>query len=350
MEGASLVAYEKSAANRSRSLADMDIRLSADRVERQIDGLIRFAEILKWPHLRAARANIEDAALRLTAGESLGASLVDWLYCALLPGKWASVHIMGALVECTPQVDINTFPFFESGLSLESVSYWRTSSVLGKVLITEGTRSAMGWVGPCSKVDSPTTHGYIRLSTRKVGPPTLGRGIEVQTEDLEELRDSSRWFIPAPPPSLMAKCRISSINLRPIMAQDQGHLRATAGISIDGMLTEFTLYTNPHFVTPPRCRLGPHKVHDSEKKMYENIVDVFNLQDFHPNDENVVVINAQCEGGEAYARAWCSEEGRSAVVANERTCCFSCAVKLASSRGIGLNLVIWGRPMDRQLA
>jgi hypothetical protein len=69
---------------------------------------------------------------------------------------------------------------------------------------------------------------------------------------------------------------------------------------------------------PPRYRLGPHGVHDSEKKTHENIVDVLNLKNFYHNDEKVVVIHAQCEGGEAYSRAWCSGGGTSACCCGER--------------------------------
>ena len=341
LEGATLVAFDKSQTGRSRALQDLDLRLQCDRSDRQIDGLVRFAELLKWPYLDTARTIIEDTPLKLSYGESVGASTGDWMYCTSLPGKWASLHAMSALVECTPDLNIDYFPYFEGGLALNGSSYWRMSSVLGKVFADRQTRSAIGWVGPCPGIDIPTTVGFLHVESRKISPQMLARPIEIQTEDLNELRDASRWFIPQPPVSLPVQCRISSIKIKPLYDSLRAPNRATIGFTLGDLSHEFTLYTNPHFITPPRCRFGPHKVHDSQRRMYEMVVEPFKLKDFRPSDEDAVVINAQCKGGEVFARAWCAEIGQSAVVASEKECCFACAVKCASSHGAGVKVLIW---------
>ncbi|KAL9046512.1 MAG: hypothetical protein Q9214_000669 [Letrouitia sp. 1 TL-2023] len=317
------------------------IHLKCDQLDRQIDGLVRFAELLKWPYLNAARTVIEDSPYELSRGEGIGASMADWMYCALLPGKWASVHAMGALVECTPELDIEYFPFFQGGLSLKEVSYWRTSSALGKVLASRNLVCAMGWVGPCPAIDFPSTVGFLQVDGRKVGPPTLTRPIEVQTEDLNELRDPSQWFVPQPPQPLLLECRLVSIKIKVVSEMLQAPKRAMVEISLDGTVHEFTLYTNPHFITPPRCRYGPHKIHDSERKMYEEVVDLIKLKDSHPSQEDVIIVNAMCKGGETFARAWCSETGQCAVLASDKDCCYTCAVKCASSSGTGVKILIW---------
>jgi len=346
LEGATLIAFDKSETGRSRALRDLDLRLNCDRSDGQIDGLVRFAELLKWPYLDTARTVIEDTALRLSCGEGVGASTADWIYCTSLPGKWASLHAMSTLVECTPDLDIDYFPFFEGGLSLNGTSYWRTSSVLGKVLAGRYTRSAMGWIGPCPAVDIPATVGFLHVESRKIGPQMMSRPIAVQTEDLNELRDPSRWFVPQPPASLLVECRVSSIKIRPRYGSLRAPKRATMDISLDGIVNEFILYTNPHFITPPRCRFGPHKIHDSERGMYENVVEPFKLKEFRPSGEDAIIINAQCEGGEVFARPWCSEIGQSAIVASERGCCFACAVKCASSHGTGVKVLIWSSHLE----
>ena len=135
LEGATLVAFDNAQTGRSRALQDLDLRLQCDRSDRQIDGLVCFAGILKWPYMGTARTVIEDTPLKLSYGESIGASTGDWMYCTSLPGRWASLHAMSALVECTPDLSIDYFPYFEGGLSLSGSSYWRMSSVLGKVLL-----------------------------------------------------------------------------------------------------------------------------------------------------------------------------------------------------------------------
>ena len=341
LEGATLVAFDQSSTGRSKPLQELDLRLQCDWPDRQIDGLVQFAVMLKWPYLQTARTNIEDVPLKLSFGEDVGPSTADWIYGTCLPGKWASAHAMSALVECTPDLSVDCFPFFDGGLSLKNVSYWRTTSVLGKVLSGRATRSAMGWIGPCPAVNIPATIGFLHAGSRKIGPQMLSRPIEIQTEDLNELRDSAHWFVPQPPAPLPVHCRVSSIKIAPSYQSSQAPARATVDISLDGIVNEFILYTCPYFITPPRCRFGPHKIHDSERRMYENVVDLINLKDFCLSGEDTVVINAQCEGGEVFARAWCSEIGQSAVVASETECCFACAVKCASSRGIGVRVLIW---------
>ena len=341
LEGATLVAFDNAQTGRSRALQDLDLRLQCDRSDRQIDGLVCFAGILKWPYMGTARTVIEDTLLKLSYGESIGASTGDWMYCTSLPGRWASLHAMSALVECTPDLSIDYFPYFEGGLSLSGSSYWRMSSVLGKVFADRQTRSAMGWIGPCPAIDIPTTVGFLHVESRKIGPQMLARPIEIQTEDLNELRDSSRWFIPQPPVPLLVQCRISSIKIKPLYDSLQAPNRATIEFTLGDISHTFILYTNPHFITPPRCRFGPHKVHDSQRRMYESVVESFQLKEFRPSDEDAVVINAQCKGGEVFARAWCAEIGQSAVVASEKECCFACAVKCASSHGTGVKVLIW---------
>lgn len=60
-------------------------------------------------------------------------------------------------------------------------------------------------------------------------------------------------------------------------------------------------------------------------------------------DAPIIVLNTDgAHASEAYARAWCSEEGKDAVIwkRKEGKCCFKCALMLASKKGLGVGIVI----------
>jgi hypothetical protein len=53
------------------------------------------------------------------------------------------------------------------------------------------------------------------------------------------------------------------------------------------------------------------------------------------------VINAAGQGGQAVARAWCSQNGTNAVVLNrDRECCFKCGLMLAGKEGVDVDVLI----------
>ncbi|KAL2802064.1 hypothetical protein BJX63DRAFT_438235 [Aspergillus granulosus] len=72
--------------------------------ERQAEGLLLFAEHLKWPYLSEARDRIETAYSRLRSGQAQPLDLFDWILGTTLSGKWFSSKIMCALILCTPSL------------------------------------------------------------------------------------------------------------------------------------------------------------------------------------------------------------------------------------------------------
>ena len=110
----------------------------------------------------------------------------------------------------------------------------------------------------------------------------------------------------------------------------------------------YKLFTNPVFVTPPSCDMGPkgdHEVHIRELPRYQkNIWSVERLKDHtveDSGDDEVMVINATGNGAEVLARAWCAERGKCAVIRRPGGPCFVCAVRAAGKPSLGTSVLIW---------
>ena len=141
--------------------------------EKQIEGLLRFAEILKWPYMSEMRDYAEDVYGLIRSGSHVDVNVWDWLYGTVLPGKWAAFKIMAALVLCTPSLakKLGVSKYYDNGVSLPKRSYWRSRTALGRVLgCLPGATSVCGWIGPCLPIDGPQNK-YIRLKARRVAPP-----------------------------------------------------------------------------------------------------------------------------------------------------------------------------------
>lgn len=368
--------------------------------EQQVEGLLLFAERMRWPYINEVRDYAEDVYGNLRGGATIPSHLHDWLFGLTLPGKWMSFKIMAALVLCTPSISakLGIAPYYECGLSLPKQSYWRVRTTMGRVLgCSPGVMSLCGWIGPCPPVEfvpppteeAQTEPRHVRLKARRVAPiesvadsddgaiviDSLYDRYEatrLQPNDeipayLAEMKDSSKWVIPEPPIRQVSTCTIQSIRLKKlpldvnvaarsankelneIEVDNVTQYRASIVFNMDNNEdpVTYTLYTNPVFVTPPSCHTGPkgqHEVHVRELPRYQrNIWTVERLKDHKPEDfdDDVMVINATGKGAEVLARAWCAERGKNAVIRRIRGPCFVCALRAASSGGLGVGVLIW---------
>ena len=83
---------------------------------RQIEGILRFAEIMRWPYLSEMRDYVENAYVALLGGQTVNVDLWDWLFGVMLPGQWMSNKIMSALVIATPSLSGHgSMPYFDCG-------------------------------------------------------------------------------------------------------------------------------------------------------------------------------------------------------------------------------------------
>ncbi|KXN81750.1 Small glutamine-rich tetratricopeptide repeat-containing protein 2 [Leucoagaricus sp. SymC.cos] len=363
----------------------------------QVEGLLLFAEKIKWPYMNEVRDYAEDVYSELRGGGTVDVHLHDWLFGLVLPGKWFAFKIMSALILCTPGLKdtVGVAYYYDCGLSVSRRSYWRCRTILGRVLgCLPGVQGLCGWIGPCPPVEfdppleDPQKPRHIRLLARRITPfdhkadindhdriyvwEDRNQATDIQPNEeinpyIADMKDSSQWIVPEPPVHDVSTCQLKSIKLRKLpldvkfagsgmsdLDVEEIEYRASLEFTMDDNPSRpvtYKLLTNPVFVTPPPCRpgpKGPHEVHMRELPRYQkNIWSVGQLKDHVNWDESdaesqdVMIINATGKGAEVLARAWCSERGRNAVIRRAGGPCFVCAVRAASKRGLGLGTLIW---------
>lgn len=346
--------------------------------EKQIEGLLRFAELLRWPFMNETREYAEDVYGDLRGGKTLSSHIFDWIFGLVLPGQWAAYKLITVLVLCTPSLakEIGESAYYHSGLSLPKQSYWRSRTALGRVLGSlPGVKSVCGWVGPCPPINGPHRR-WIRPKARRVAPPPartfnhneddhpirLKEGEDIQ-QWMAEIKDDSRWAAPEPPVRQMTTCTLESISVKelPLSGEIEAkrskmtkieiereiEYRASITFKIDNEPpVTYTLYTNPVFITAPPCKFIPaHLVHMRQQRSFQQ--NVWNVEDLKAaeaidyDDNGVMVINATGKGAETLARAWCSERGKNAIIRVSGGPCYACAYDAASKKGLGVNVLIW---------
>lgn len=360
--------------------------------QEQVDGLLFFAERMKWPYINETRDYAEDAYAKLRSGDMVPTNLLDWLFGLMLPGKWMSFTIMSALIHCTPSIskEIGAAPYYECGLSVPKQSYWRVRTVLGRVLgCLPGLVSLCGWIGPCPPVEfnPPLPEKkpcHVRLKARPVVPIVSSSDDNVillvgtrpynddtriqpgeEFEDyLAQMKDPDSWVTPQPPVNEVSTVSIKGIHVKKMplevkvaankeltvqqVANATEYRASIVFINDDQHPVTYVLYTNPVFVSLPACRPtggnGTHEVHLRELPRFQNIWTVERLKDHTPDDfkhDEVMVINATGKGAEVLARAWCAERGKNAIIRKTDGPCFVCAVRGASQAGLKVGVLIW---------
>jgi hypothetical protein len=350
--------------------------------EKQTEALLRFAEILRWPYISEVREYAEDIYALLRSGtKAIDSNLFDWLYGIVLPGKWTAFKVMAALALCTPSLvtNLGIAAHYDSGVSLSKSSYWRTRTVVGRVLgCLPGVKFVCGWIGPCPPVDGPS-YSYIRVKARRVAPPRRDNVIQIgapgpvdgeesiqpgpEDDDFQQwkkdIEDESRWAVPEPPVRDMTVCSVEKVEVKELpadrrltdrMSEDEKkknlEYRASVVFRIDQEISvRYTLYSNPVFITAPGCHGLPHQVHTRElPKYHRNCWNIKDLKDATPADydvQGVMIINATGIGAEVVARAWCAQTGKNALIRRASGPCFVCAYSLAGEKQLGVKVLIW---------
>ncbi|KAK6362343.1 hypothetical protein TWF730_006037 [Orbilia blumenaviensis] len=356
--------------------------------ERQVEGLIMFAERMKWPWVHEVREAAEDVYAKIRGGTVTPFHVVDWIFGLTLPGEWISFKVMSAMVLLTDSVkNQGIAPFYDCGFLTEQKSYHRVRTVLGRVLgCLPGVTSLCGWIGPCPPVvfDPPLAKPldrekqgmHVRVKARRVGlidPPDpsdnvirIGGGgahteLRPEAEDIKnfdgfvaEIKDAANWKLPPVPPTNRSSCVVQEIVLKslpleagvdtsdPDAVEMNTQYRATINFVIDGQAVSYSLFTNPVFVVPPPCREGTsggHEVHKREMKNFSRFVDAEKLKEYTPGDDETTIVNATGNGAEVVARAWCAERGKAAVIRKQGGACLACTVKCLQE--LKQKVIIW---------
>ncbi|KAF4462931.1 small glutamine-rich tetratricopeptide repeat-containing 2 [Fusarium albosuccineum] len=358
-------------------------RLQSHCHESQVEGLVCFAEHIKWPYLDELRDCAKGAWKKTTTGSIDSCLVQDWLLGLTLPGKWVALKLMACVVEMSPSIDrIRLADSYHHGLSLPQCSYWRSRSVLGRVLgAWPGVTSLCGWVGPCPPVvlDHPMSKekisAYTLVHAKPIDLSKYSGSSAMSTdyrlahwkpginEDLgaysDDISNQNRWVVPQPPIRELKPVAVKSIRLKQISSRtsvNERDVEYRASIDFSFVVRKlvpltrvitYTLFTNPIFVSLPPCHGGTrngHEVHVRElQKDKTLVVPVHQMKDLEGKykDGGLIVINATCAGGDIMARAWCAEKGRNAAVRREGGPCYACATRAASKSGLDFGVLIW---------
>ncbi|KAL2802583.1 hypothetical protein BJX63DRAFT_437734 [Aspergillus granulosus] len=317
-------------------------------IERQAEGLLVFAERIRWPYIDVVRDRVKDVYKNFEAGLGIEFHLHDRLIGVTLPGKWFSFIIMSALIMCTPSIaeDLGVAHYYESGLYLSNASYWR------------------GALPPKYTTISDATDLIIETPSEA---PLRGPDEEVE-HYIADIEDASHWIIPEPPAQHVGNWEIKAIHLQPLSLEPDVAARLASGeldqltvdneteyrARIDFQMNDssetvtYTLHTNLVFISLMNCfadLMSAHEVHTRELPRYQtNICTVEMLKDCVPVDKNadgIVIINATANGARVPAQAWCAENGKNAIIRTKGGPCFACAVRAAGKLGLGVGVLIW---------
>ena len=139
------------------SNATFEYLVHTDVRRRQANAMMSFAEKMQWPFLAEARKTLNDLVQQ---GTPVDIRTWDWAAGLALPGSMFPMTLMFGLHQACPSlnkaapagtVQIRHANF---GFVFTQVSYWRSRSIIGKVLaVVPDIHEIGGWVGPCM---SPT--------------------------------------------------------------------------------------------------------------------------------------------------------------------------------------------------
>ncbi|KAG8858030.1 hypothetical protein FRB91_010569 [Serendipita sp. 411] len=344
--------------NVSTEIVDGELKVYSKIHERQADGLIAFAEAMRWPALDEVRRFAKTAYSDHLGGQIVNVHFLDWLYGTFLPGRWFAWKCMSAAIYASPSLrSYGTTPYYDAGLVLDQHSYWRSRTPLAHVL--GGLSSAncvAGWVGPCPPiklVDGRNFTGWIRIKSKPAEFNQVAVPVEEMTEDehelqdrglrvrpgetprglLNELADMTKWVFPPPVPKSTTKPNLEQVTLDLLPVDDDDDsssqcANAVLGFNLgNGYRVTYTIVHNPVFVSAAPCMSGPHLAHTRELERYQNVVDVKDLKDDKMTSPGQILLINATGGGDAevVARAWCSEAGRHAVISRGNTTCLTCS-------------------------
>ncbi|KAH7270926.1 prion-inhibition and propagation-domain-containing protein [Fusarium solani] len=351
--------------------------------ERQLDGIIKFAEEMEWPYVDEMRDTVTKLLGPKADELQIHIRAFDWASGLVLPGGPFSMAILGMLYSLsttlTTRMPNTVVPARKGnyGIVYPQASYWSVRSVLGKVLapLTDARGSRMkclgGFVGPCLSPSLPeSTFGLmLELQARQVisdmEETNLDGGMARTVMPVVESKQgkAADWVEPMPPPMSTDSVKLQTLRLGKVATDpvttgtvatgDRKPPRYTARLDFwlakSKTMATMTLRSNSIFMAAPPCR-GTHRIDSHEASQYTfQVLEIRDLPRAEPGagmgNAAVIVINATSgEAAHTFARAWCSHRARNAVVWKREggRCCFKCALMLAGKIGVATGILIVG--------
>ncbi|KAI9778037.1 MAG: hypothetical protein M1839_008442 [Geoglossum umbratile] len=327
---------------------DIPVMIASRNLQRQISGLLYFAETLGWPALDALKQGLEErtgdglgtpvflgansAGREPTARANTSWPLDTYLTSLILPGPSLSYHLIHSLLPSPcPPTTTNT------GLIHAGRSYWNKRSIVGKVLAGfRGGGDVGGWVGGFELGVEGMGEGLVVVGEEEGSKGVQRGGIADLAAPVREVD------IPPPDPADIPSLRIEELTLTPSPNQAQPH---TATLSFQPpSLPPLPLTHNPSFLTSHPCLLSASsKSHPLPATLAYSINSLSGLPDAPTAERGTLVIDARgAEDRGVYAKAWCAAKGAGVVlVAREGRVCLGCAVREAWFVGREGAVVVW---------
>ena len=253
---ATLVVAQRWVDNVSVEIRDSHLKVYSNVHKEQVSGLISFCESMGWPCTDEVREFALTAYANHLDGKRVDVHFLDFLFGLMLPGRWYAWKIMCAALYASPSLRSHgTTPYFEAGLVLGNVSYWRRRTPLARALGgLKSTKGIAGWVGPCPAVRTVTSAvgdaevkyaeqewtGWIRIKALPADFSTLSAAVDERTDDehelqdrglrlregetprdlLRDLADMTKWMFPPVPPKSKCAPKLKEVRLRLVPLED----------------------------------------------------------------------------------------------------------------------------------
>jgi hypothetical protein len=253
---ATLVVAQRWVDNVSVEIRESHLKVYSNVHKEQVSGLISFCESMGWPYTDEVREFASTAYGNHLDGQRVDVHFLDFLFGLMLPGRWYAWKIMCAALYASPSLrSYGTTPYFEAGLVLENVSYWRRRTPLARALGgLKSTKGIAGWAGPCPAIRTVTSAvgdvevkyaeqewtGWIRIQALPAEFPNLNAALDERPDDehelqdrglrvregetpremLRDLADMTKWVLPPVPPKSKCAPKLKEVRLRLVPLED----------------------------------------------------------------------------------------------------------------------------------
>ncbi|KAF2811659.1 uncharacterized protein BDZ99DRAFT_440548 [Mytilinidion resinicola] len=361
--------------------------------KRQKTALRTFALTLKWPNMDELDYVLDEKDREEKTLEDRSADTMSWFTGVILPGVTLPWLLMNTLIDCDRDtgdpLKYLTHIHPESGFQYRANTYWSYQCIVGKVLgAARGVNAIAGWIGPC--IFTPDLKRTECVRVRQAVPPEPRlttqdvSSMDVRTNPLGPLEEAypiADYEVPMPDTEdITDLIRMEKLGFQPVKNQpsssrygDGAPLLFDAAIvfACGGQSWPMRLRYDVDFLAAFPCHQGPHvlfydftyraikvddglvDIHDWDRQSGRSTISRSSSRPSsshhspssralttrpspadadlaHMQVKKVLVIEALgVSDNEVFARAWCSQWGHSAVVANMNYTCLACAVREA---------------------
>jgi hypothetical protein len=321
----------------------------------QVKSLHRFSRAMKWPNLAQVDKTLRETDPSAERLEDRSSDAMSYFTGVILPGTTLPWLIMNTLIDCDDGIEANALAALthihpNSGFQYRGVTYWSSTSIVGKVLAPT-CREVAGWVGPALPTPDLPRLGIGRIRQRRpkqtltpndvtsmmersdpLGPPADSYPVEEykllfpDEDDLVDIVRVETLSLKAVSPNAL----VAAAEGRPLVYD------SCVQFAIDGKSWPLRLTYDVSFIFACPCARGPHPLFFDYVYKEINVSEILTIRDWGGNfsrsgsgesksgsvsnvgdddSERVLVINAfGVADNEVLARAWCSHWGLSAVV------------------------------------